>query len=120
MEERRKNNRLDISVEIETERIDQEDTTTVRYLNAHVTDISKTGIGFVASHNFEIGATFTAIITIWTSEKLQTIFKVVRKNQREDGKYQYGCIFVGMQDTDILKIQIYEMLKNSGIDEESI
>ncbi len=117
MEERRKNNRLQISVEIETERIDQDDMTTVRYLNAHVTDISKTGIGFEASHEFAIGATFTAFITIWTNEKLQTIFKVVRKNELEDGRFHYGCIFVGMQDTDALKIQIYEMLKSSGLED---
>ena len=112
MEEKRRFNRLDIAVEIEIERIDQEDMTTVRYLKVKTLDISKGGIGFESDYDFAIGATFTAFITIWTGEKLQTIFKVIRKNEAEDGNFHYGCIFVGMQDSDALKIQIYEMLEN--------
>jgi len=112
MEEKRRFNRLNISVEIETERIDQEDMTTVRYLKVKTVDLSKGGIGFESDYDFAIGATFTAYITIWTGEKLQTIFKVVRKNETENGTKRYGCIFVGMQESDALKIQIYEMLEN--------
>ncbi|MCR4782596.1 MAG: PilZ domain-containing protein [Lachnospiraceae bacterium] len=113
MEEKRRNKRLSISVEIETERIDQENSTTVRYLKANVTDISKNGIGFESTEEFAIGATFTALITIWTGEVLKTVFKVVRKNEMENGVIHYGCIFVGMQDSDALKIEIYELLKNA-------
>jgi hypothetical protein len=83
MDEKRRFNRLDISVEIELERIDQEDMTTVRYLKVKTLDISKGGIGFESDYDFAIGATFTAFITIWTGEKLQTIFKVIRKMKQK-------------------------------------
>ena len=114
MEEKRKNKRLDIGVKVEIERIDEDNVTTVKYMEVEVTNISKTGLAFrVPDVEFNEGACFDAKIQIWTKETIDTIFKVVRVNKLEDGTYEYGCIFVGMTDTDALKIEIYQLFNDA-------
>ncbi len=113
MEEKRKNKRLDIDVKVEIERIDEANITTVKYMEVEVTNISKTGLAFrVPNVEFEVGACFDARIQIWTKETIDTIFKVVRVNKLENDVYEYGCIFVGMTDTDALKIEIYQLFND--------
>ena len=111
MEEKRKNKRLDIDVKIE--RIDEANITTVKYMEVDVVNISKTGLAFrVPGIEFEVGACFDAKVQIWTKETIESIFKVVRVNKLEDDVYEYGCIFVGMTDTDALKIEIYQLFND--------
>ena len=113
MEEKRKNKRLDIDVKVEIERIDEANITTVKYMEVEVTNISKTGLAFrVPDVEFEVGACFDARIQIWTKETIDTIFKVVRVTKLENNVYEYGCIFVGMTDTDALKIEIYQLFND--------
>ncbi|MCR5195134.1 MAG: PilZ domain-containing protein [Pseudobutyrivibrio sp.] len=113
MEEKRKNKRLDIDVKVEIERIDEANITTVKYMEVDVVNISKTGLAFrVPGIEFEVGACFDAKVQIWTKETIESIFKVVRVNKLEDDVYEYGCIFVGMTDTDALKIEIYQLFND--------
>ncbi len=113
MEEKRGSKRLDLSVKVEVERIDTTNTTTVKYMEAQVTNISKSGLAFVVPNDFEIDTCFNARIQIWTKETIDTIFKVVRKKELGDGMFEYGCIFVGMTDTDALKIEIYQLFNDA-------
>ena len=114
MEEKRKNKRLDINVKVEIERIDEANITTVKYMDVEVTNISKTGLAFrMQDVEFEIGACFDAKIQIWTKETIDTVFKVVRMNKLDNNVYEYGCIFVGMTDTDALKIEIYQLFSDA-------
>jgi len=115
MEEKRRNKRLDIDVKVEIERIDEANVTTVKYMEVEVTNISKTGLAFkVPGVEFEVGACFDARIQIWTKETIDSVFKVVRVNKGEDGVNEYGCIFVGMTDTDALKIEIYQLFNDAN------
>lgn len=113
MEEKRKHKRLDINVKVEIERIDEDNITTVKYMDVEVTNISKTGLAFrVPDVEFDIGTCFDAKIQIWTKETIDAVFKVVRSNMVGDNVYEYGCIFVGMTDTDALKIEIYQLFND--------
>ena len=83
-------------------------------VNSLRTNISKTGLAFrVQDVKFDAGACFDARIQIWTKETIDTVFKVVRVNELENGLYEYGCIFVGMTDTDALKIEIYQLFNDA-------
>lgn len=114
MEEKRKHKRLDIDVKVEIERIDEDNITTVKYMEVDVTNISKTGLAFrIKDVEFGVGACFDAKIQIWTKETIDTVFKVVRVNKMDNGLYEYGCIFVGMTDTDALKIEIYQLFSDA-------
>lgn len=113
MEEKRRAKRLEIDVKVEIERIDTDKLTTVKYMTVDVVNISKTGLAFrIPDVQFEDGACFDAKIQIWTKETIDAVFKVVRSNEVEPGLFEYGCIFVGMTDTDALKIEIYQLFND--------
>ncbi|MCR4956278.1 MAG: PilZ domain-containing protein [Lachnospiraceae bacterium] len=109
MEERRKSKRLELEVTIQIERLDKEDTTTLKYVKVGVTDISKTGIGFIAKEPLEVESFYDCKLQIWTKEVIDSVIEIVRVNRNADGSYNYGARFIGMTETDALKIEIYQL-----------
>lgn len=108
MEERRKSKRLDLDVSVQLERLDFEGVTTLKYVRVDVTDISKTGIGFKCGQVLETGTYYDAKLQIWTKEIINTVIEIVRVAE-EDDSYHYGATFIGMTETDALKIEIYQI-----------
>jgi hypothetical protein len=78
-----------------------------------VTDLSRTGIGFKSQQMLETGTYYDAKIQIWTKEVIDTVIEIVRRVDK-DGGYQYGGIFIGMTETDALKIDIYQIFNELG------
>lgn len=111
MEEKRKHKRLDLSVSIQLERLDQDGVTTLKYINVDVSDISRSGIGFSAKQKLEVGTYYDTQIQIWTKEVVDAVIEIVRVDEK-DGIYNYGCVFIGMTDTDALKIDIYQIFND--------
>ena len=107
MEERRKHKRLDLEVRVELERLDEEGVTTLKYVHVEVTDISRSGLGFKSKADLEIGSYYDTRIQIWTKE-----VEIVRRDALPEGGYKYGCRFIGMTDTDALKIDIYQIFND--------
>lgn len=112
MEEKRKHKRLDLEVRVELERLDKEDITTLKYVNVNVTDISRSGIGFVSPSELEVDTYYDTKIQIWTKEVVDAVVQIVRRQQLPDGTYKYGGSFIGMTDTDALKIDIYQIFND--------
>lgn len=110
MEERRRSKRLELDVSLELERLDRDGITTLKYVHVDINDLSRSGIGFNAEQELEIGSFYNTKLEIWTKEVIDTIVKVVRKNKTDKG-YNYGGTFVGMTDPDSLKIEIYQMFE---------
>lgn len=111
MEEKRRNKRLDLKVSVQLERLDQDGITTLKYIDVDVTDISRSGIGFNAKQSLEIGSYYDTKIQIWTKEVVDAVIEIVRCEEK-DGYYHYGCVFIGMTDTDALKIDIYQIFND--------
>ncbi len=111
MEEKRKHKRLDLDVSIQLERLDEEGVTTLKYVHVNVTDISRSGVGFKAAQRLETGSYYDTKIQIWTKEVVDAVIEIVRVDEREDG-YHYGAVFIGMTDTDALKIDIYQIFND--------
>lgn len=111
MEEKRKHKRLDLDVNVQLERLDEEGVTTLKYVHVDVTDISRSGMGFTCGKELEIGSYYDTRIQIWTKEVLDTVLEIVRREKKEDG-FHYGAVFIGMTDTDALKIDIYQMFND--------
>lgn len=108
MEERRRSKRLDLDVSVQLERLDTEGVTTLKYIHVDVVDLSKTGIGFVASQKLEAGTYYDAKLQIWTKETIDAVIEIVRVEEAVDS-YRYGAVFIGMTETDALKIEIYQL-----------
>ena len=112
MEEKRNGKRLDLDMTIELDRIDDgKGGTTVQHIKVETVDLSKSGIGFISSEKLELESFYNTKLQIWTKEVINTIIKIVRRIETEDG-YRYGAFFVGMTEKMELKIGIYEILND--------
>lgn len=111
MEEKRRHKRLELDVSIQLERLDEEGVTTLKYIHVEVSDISRSGLGFKSRQQLEIGSYYDTKIQIWTKEVVDAVIEIVRVEETEDG-YKYGCVFIGMTDTDALKIDIYQIFND--------
>ena len=105
MEEKRKNKRLDLDVNVQLERLDEDGVTTLKFVHVDVTDISKSGIGFDCKKKLEMNSYYDAKIQIWTKEVVDAVIQIVRSEEKPDG-FHYGGVFIGMTDTDALKIEM--------------
>lgn len=111
MEEKRKHKRLDIDVNVQLERLDEAGVTTLKFVHVDVTDISRSGIGFKSQVALDTGTYYDAKIQIWTKETVDAVIEIVRRTELPDG-YSYGGLFIGMTDTDALKIDIYQLFND--------
>lgn len=109
MEEKRKHKRLDLDVNVQLERLDEEGVTTLKYVHVDVTDISRSGIGFTCGKDLEVGSYYDTKVQIWTKEVVDAVIEIVRREDHPAGGYHYGAVFIGMTDTDALKIDIYQL-----------
>lgn len=109
MDEKRNSRRLDLDVTVELERIDDnQGVTTLKLIHVDITDLSKSGIGFVSKAQLEIGSYYNTKLQIWTKETIEAVIEIVRRQETEDG-YHYGAKFIGMIESDALKIDIYQI-----------
>ena len=73
-----------------------------------VTDVSKTGVGFVCDTPLEIGAVYESFLAIWTKEVLHAFLEIIRIEKKADDKYEYGAIFIGMPEMEANRIEGYQ------------
>ncbi len=109
MEEKRKDKRLELGVDVQLERLDEAGVTTLKYVRVDVSDISKSGIGFKCQNELDVNSYYDTRIQIWTKEIINAVIEIVRRADNGDGSYSYGAVFIGLPDTDALKIDIYQM-----------
>lgn len=112
MEEKRKHKRLELDVNVQLERLDEEGVTTLKYVHVDVTDISRSGIGFSCAKELDIGTYYDTRIQIWTKEIIESVVEIVRREADGAGGYRYGAVFIGLLDTDALKIDIYQIFND--------
>ena len=109
MDEKRNSRRLDLDVTVELERIDDSSgVTTLKLVHVDITDLSKSGIGFMANPKLEVGSYYNTKLQIWTKETIEAVIEIVRCEEKENG-YHYGAKFIGMIESDSLKIDIYQI-----------
>jgi ABC-type molybdate transport system substrate-binding protein len=113
MEEKRHHKRLKLDVSIQLERLTEDGLTTYDYTQVAVTDVSRDGIGFQSSEALEVGGYYNTKIQIWTKEVFDAVIEIVRKQKLEDGTDKYGATFIGMSDTDAIKIDIYQVFREA-------
>lgn len=99
MEEKRKNKRLPIALELSVSSLFKQDNVKVDVKEAPiaVTDISKGGIRFECKSILPIGYYFNAKLEMGNKESvLYTVVKIIRSSEGEEGRIVYGCEFVGL------------------------
>lgn len=77
-----------------------------------VTDVSKSGVGFICTEILTIGAVYESFLTIWTKEVLHAFLEIVRIEKKEDDIFEYGAIFIGMPEMDAARIETYNTIES--------
>lgn len=110
MKERRKNHRMNLASRLVIKRLDNpvqgEDVA------IEVTDVSKSGVGFICTEILTIGAVYESFLTIWTKEVLHAFLEIVRIEKKEDDIFEYGAIFIGMPEMDAARIETYNTIES--------
>lgn len=117
MEERRKNRRMELSAKLLIKRLDSEEPP--REVNIDVSDVSKTGVGFICSEPLEIGAVYEMFLTLWTKEVLHSFLQIVRIEMKGEKQYSYGAIFIGMSEAEASRIETYSTIEHMDAGEEA-
>ncbi len=99
IEEKRKSKRIPVKLELQISKLfRQEQVEEIETaVPIEVTDVSRGGIGFISKGNFPLDYYFNAKLELGGEENtLYCVVQIIRKLEREDGSYSYGCIFIGM------------------------
>lgn len=99
MEEKRKHKRMPAELYLDVSSLFKQDNVKVDNVHApiEVIDVSKSGIGFMSASILPIGYYFNARLVLGTrmDSLLNCVVQIVRSQECEDGRYKYGCEFVG-------------------------
>lgn len=109
MQERRKNQRIELEGKLLVKRMDQGGR--AERISIGINDCSKTGVGFTCMERLDMGAVYEAFLTIWTKEVLHVFLEVVRIENKQNGRFEYGAIFIGMSEMDASRIETYSTIK---------
>lgn len=98
IKEKRRHERLPVDLTLNISKLFKQNNDFIKDINApiHVTNISKSGIGFESDAGLPIGYYFNAKIDLGGNDSsLYTVVQIVRKENRDTTQY-YGCEFIGM------------------------
>lgn len=96
--DKRKTKRTDITLSLEVSSIFKQDNVKVGDIHApiEVTDISKGGIGFISESVLPIDYYFNAKFDFGGEDNtFYGVVHIIRCMELGDGKFKYGCEFVG-------------------------
>lgn len=110
MEDRRTSKRTALNSRVIIKRLDDMSRTEV---NIEVTNLSKTGVGFLADRPLEIGEIYESYLTIWDEDVLHTFLLIVRI-ELVGGSYSYGAEFIGISPSDIARIERHQTADEEG------
>ena len=109
MEEKRKNERTDLAEKVTLKVLGGDGSD--KEIEVEITDVSETGIGFTCHDQLMIGDCYKGKVVIWTHEKIDVILKIVRSSVI-GAAYEYGAIFVGMENQSSLRIKVYQLFND--------
>ncbi|MCM1040269.1 MAG: PilZ domain-containing protein [Ruminococcus sp.] len=79
-------------------------------VNIEISDVSKSGMGFICDSKLDIGNVYEAFLTIWMKESIHAFLEIVRIEKIEDNKYSYGAVFIGMSEMDTKRIEVFDTM----------
>lgn len=106
--EKRKQKRYPSDIKLTVESLYKQDYVEIENVNEDIelTDISRSGIGFSCTQEFPIGYYFNARIVFDEKRYFYSVIKLLR-SEKTDGRYHYGCEFVGLADVLSIMVEDY-------------
>lgn len=100
--EKRRGIRRSISMELEVSPLFKQDNVKVEGIGKpiEIVDISESGVGFITESLLPVGFYFNAGMRLPNIKKekkwFRCVVRIVRSERLTEGKYMYGCEFVGL------------------------
>ena len=110
MEEKRRHKRLELSGEIDLKQLGGDGGSQMAQIEIH--DCSRDGIGFTTDAQLTVGNNYEANLTLWNKDVIHVFIQIVRASKEEEG-FRYGGIFIGMPEADMMRIDVYETVKDT-------
>jgi hypothetical protein len=116
MEDRRKNKRFDIRLNLAVTGLFNQDKDFIEVFkpDLEVVNLSKSGLGFLTEAVLPLGYYFNANVVLDKEKHFFTVLKIVRTVDQGGGVVLYGCEFVGL--ADILSTSVDEFVAQNNID----
>ena len=98
MTEKRKSKRINVDMKLKVSDLFKQDSIKIEDIDApiHVTNMSKSGIGFETKAVLPIGYYFNTKLTLGSENSvLYTVVQIVRVEEKDDAMY-YGAQFIGL------------------------
>ena len=108
MEDKRKHKRLELDGELLLTQLGGGESH--QKAQIEITDCSRDGIGFSTEAQLTIGNIYEANLRLWTKEVIHVFIQIVRASKVDD-LFHYGGIFIGMPDSESMRIQVYETVE---------
>ena len=112
MLEKRKHKRLKMEHALELARLNADGTADDGVVNADILNISRGGIGFLSRKSLEVGSYYDTRISLFSREMIDAVLEIVHVEEQEKG-YYYGGEFIGISDSNAVKIDIYQVFTTS-------
>ncbi len=108
MKEKRKQKRYPIDISLRIESLYKQDNDRIDEIDEdiEITNISRSGIGFICEHDLPLDYYFNAKIEIEKEKHFYTVVKIIRK-EKLDNDFNYGCEFVGLADVLSVFVEDY-------------
>ncbi len=113
MEEKRRSKRMEIDAKIKLNLLQNDKDLTglnKESFNVKLVNVSKDGIGFKSGEELKLNTYYDAELILWTKDTFETVVEIVRMENLGEDETLYGCRFIGIDASDQLKIQIYELV----------
>ncbi len=108
MQEKRKQTRYPASISLTVDSLYKQGNEKIDSINEsiEITNISRSGVGFVCDDDLPLEYYFNAKIEIEDKKHFYTVVKIIRK-EAKDGKFYYGSEFVGLADVLSVFVEDY-------------
>ena len=93
---------------LELARLNADGTADGGVVNADILNISRGGIGFLSRKRLGVGSYYDTKISLFSREIIDAVLEIVHVEEQEKG-YYYGGEFIGISDSDAVKIDIYQV-----------
>ena len=100
MLEKRKHKRLKMEHALELARLNADGTADGGVVNADILNLSR--------KRLEVGSYYDTRISLFSREMIDAVLEIVHVEEQEKG-YYYGGEFIGISDSDAVKIDIYQV-----------
>lgn len=116
--EKRKSKRSDVDVQISLNEIGDQFVSgySNNLIPVSVVNISKDGIAFKTKEKLILNSFYDTVVKLSNSDSFESVIEIVRMENMGEPETTYGCRFVGINNDDRFKIDVYQIVNDADVE----